>query len=116
MRLHAVYTEEILSRVSPFAELAVIAGAHHERLDGKGYPHGIGGDQITLETRIITVADIFDALTADRPYRVAMPVMKALSIMAEMVGSAIDAECFAALQRVAARMENGGLEVTDRAA
>lgn len=116
MRLHAVYTEEILSRVSPFAELAVIAGAHHERLDGKGYPHGISGDQITLETRIITTADIFDALTADRPYRAAMPVMKALAIMAEMVGSAIDAGCFAALQRVAARMENGGAEVAGQAA
>ena len=59
-------------------DLAGVAGAHHERLDGKGYPHGLAGDQIVLETRIITTADIFDALTAERPYRAAMPVTKAL--------------------------------------
>ena len=51
-----------------------MAGAHHERLDGKGYPRGLAGEAICLETRIITIADIFDALTADRPYRAAMPV------------------------------------------
>ena len=52
-----------------------------------------------LETRIITTADIFDALTAERPYRAAMPVSKALAIMSEMVGTAIDPDCFAALKR-----------------
>ncbi|HSO31049.1 MAG TPA: HD-GYP domain-containing protein [Labilithrix sp.] len=109
MRQHSVYTEEILARISPFAELAVIAGAHHERLDGKGYPRGVGSDQITLETRIITVADIFDALTASRPYRGAIPVPRALEIMAEMVGSAIDPRCFAALQRVSASLESSGV-------
>ncbi|CAN5849417.1 HD domain-containing protein [soil metagenome] len=109
MRQHSVYTEEILARISPFAELAVIAGAHHERLDGKGYPRGVGSDQITLETRIITVADIFDALTASRPYRGAIPVPRALEIMAEMVGSAIDPGCFAALQRVSASLESSGV-------
>ncbi len=116
MRLHSVYTEEILSRVPPFAELAIIAAAHHERLDGKGYPHGRSGDAIAIETRIITVADIFDALTADRPYRAAMPVTKALHLMAEMVGTAIDANCFKAMQRVAARLENAGVEVVSEAA
>ena len=55
--------------------------------------------EIALETRIITTADIFDALTADRPYRAAMPVTKALAIMTDMVGTAIDADCFAALRR-----------------
>ena len=68
-----------------------IAGAHHERLDGKGYPHGLTRRPIALETRIITTADIFDALTADRPYRAAMPVSKALAIMTDMVGTQIDA-------------------------
>ncbi len=62
------------------------------------------------------MADIFDALTADRPYRAAMPVTKALHLMAEMVGTAIDANCFAALQRVAARLENAGVEVVSEAA
>ncbi len=105
MKLHALYTEKILSRIAAFRDLAPIAGAHHERLDGKGYPHGLAGDQITLETRIITTGDIFDALTADRPYRAAMPVTKALAIMTGMVGTAIDADCFEALRRGLARAD-----------
>jgi HD-GYP domain-containing protein (c-di-GMP phosphodiesterase class II) len=98
MKRHAAHSETILSRIAAFGDLAPIAGAHHERLDGKGYPRGLSGDQIARETRIITVADIFDALTAERPYRPAMPVSKALAIMDEMVGTAIDADCFAALR------------------
>ena len=95
---HARYTETILSRIDAFAELAVVAAAHHERLDGKGYPRGLTADDISLETRIITTADIFDAITADRPYRGPIPIPKALEIMAETVGTAIDAQCFAALK------------------
>ena len=105
MQMHAADTQTILSRIAAFGDLAPIAGAHHERLDGKGYPHGLKGDQIALETRIITTADIFDALTADRPYRAAMPVTKALAIMTDMVGTAIDADCFAALRRALARAD-----------
>ena len=105
MRGHAAYTEEILSRIDAFSELARVAGAHHERLDGKGYPHGMEGSQITIETRIITTADIFDALTAERPYRAALAVPKALAIMEDMVGSAIDALCFEALKSVLGRLQ-----------
>jgi HD-GYP domain-containing protein (c-di-GMP phosphodiesterase class II) len=99
MKMHAAHTETILSRISAFSELAPIAAAHHERLDGKGYPLGLKGDEIALETRIITVADIFDALTADRPYRPALPIDKALAIMSDMVGTAIDPDCFQALRQ-----------------
>lgn len=99
MKLHAVYSEQILSRIAAFSDMAGIAAAHHERLDGKGYPRGLKGDAIVLETRIITAADIFDALTAERPYRAAMPIPKALAIMGQDVGTAIDADCFAALNR-----------------
>lgn len=98
VQAHALYTETILARIGAFAELARIAGAHHERLDGKGYPHGLSADEISPETRIISVADFFDALTADRPYRPALPVWKALDIMGESVGDAIDPACFAALK------------------
>ncbi|WP_279505556.1 HD-GYP domain-containing protein [Aeromonas veronii] len=98
VQMHAAYTEEILSRIGAFEELAQVAGAHHERLDGKGYPKGLKGDEITLETRIITTADIFDAITAKRPYRGAIPVPQALEMMAENLGTAIDPNCFAALQ------------------
>ena len=99
MRRHAVETETILSRISVFKHMAPVAAAHHERLDGKGYPKGMKGEEITFESRILAVADIFDALTADRPYRAAMPMAKALSIMSEDAGPAIDAYCFAALKR-----------------
>jgi HD-GYP domain-containing protein (c-di-GMP phosphodiesterase class II) len=102
MKMHAAHSETILSRITAFSELAVIASAHHERLDGKGYPRGIKGDEIALETRIITTADIFDALTAERPYRAAMPVAVALATMAEMVDTAIDPDCFFALQQALA--------------
>jgi putative nucleotidyltransferase with HDIG domain len=106
MRRHAADSEKILSRVDAFGDLAAIAGAHHERLDGKGYSRGLKDDQIGLETRIITTADIFDTLTADRPYRAAMPVSKALAIMSDMVGTALDADCFNALQRAITNVDN----------
>ncbi|MDB5801511.1 MAG: hypothetical protein JWL63_2450 [Rhodocyclales bacterium] len=106
MRKHAAYTEEILSRIDAFAELAQVAGAHHERLDGKGYPRGTDGAYISIETRIITTADIFDAITADRPYRAAMPLPEALELMEGMVGTAIDPLCFEALKTVLGRLQS----------
>jgi HD-GYP domain-containing protein (c-di-GMP phosphodiesterase class II) len=97
---HAIYTENILGRIPHFEELARVAGAHHERLDGKGYPRGLSAQAIAHETRIITTADIFDAITATRPYRGPIPVDKTLEMMRETVGSHIDASCFEALVRV----------------
>ena len=105
VRKHASYTEEILSRIDAFKELARIAGAHHERLDGGGYPHGLTAEQISLETRIITTADIFDAITAARPYRGAIPVPKALEMMEQTVGTALDESCLAALKRSVSSLE-----------
>ena len=99
VRQHAAHTEAILSRIGAFGELARMAGAHHERLDGGGYPRGLKADQISLETRIITTADIFDAISADRPYRGAIPVPQTLTMMAGMVGTAIDPLCFEALKQ-----------------
>jgi HD-GYP domain-containing protein (c-di-GMP phosphodiesterase class II) len=108
MRNHALYSETILSRIGAFGELARIGGAHHERLDGKGYPRGLKGDEIGRETRIVSVADVFDALTADRPYRPAMPVSKALAIMTGEAGTALDPDCLNALKLALARMEATG--------
>jgi putative nucleotidyltransferase with HDIG domain len=102
MQRHADLTVDILSRVGAMRDLAMIAGAHHERLDGKGYPLQLDASMIALETRIVTAADIFDALTADRPYRAALPVEEALAIMACDVGTAIDPRCFAALEAITA--------------
>jgi HD-GYP domain-containing protein (c-di-GMP phosphodiesterase class II) len=105
MRAHASNSERILSRISAFAELARIGGAHHERLDGKGYPRGLRGDQICPATRIVSTADVFDALTADRPYRAAMPIAKALAIMDGDVGTALDQDCLNALKRSLVRID-----------
>lgn len=102
MRGHAVHTQEILSRIAAFEDMAPISAAHHERLDGRGYPQGLDERAISLETRIISVCDFYDALTADRPYRKAMSSRKALSIMAAEVGKAIDRDCFDALAAVVA--------------
>jgi HD-GYP domain-containing protein (c-di-GMP phosphodiesterase class II) len=102
MQSHASLTTDILSRIGVMHDMAIIAGSHHERLDGSGYPLQIPAWGISLETRIITVADFFDALTADRPYRAAMSVERALAVMAEEVGPVIDAACFEALRAVVA--------------
>lgn len=104
VQAHAMYTETILSRIECFAELARVSAAHHERLDGKGYPRGVEADDICLETRIITTADIFDAITAERPYRGAIPIPKTLEMMAENLGTAIDERCFAALKLALERL------------
>lgn len=100
VKLHATYTQDILGRIEAFAELGRLSAAHHERLDGKGYPLGLRGDQITIETRIITTADIFDAISAERPYRGAVPIPRTLEMMAESLGTAIDPLCFEALTLV----------------
>ncbi len=105
VKLHASYTETILSRISAFSELAKVSAAHHEKLDGTGYPRGLSAEHITLETRIITTADIFDAITAERPYRGATPIPKTLEIMAESLHTAIDERCFEALKLAIAKLE-----------
>ncbi len=99
VKRHARYTEEILARVGVFGELAPIAGAHHERLDGTGYPKRLAGAAIPLETRIITACDIFDAITAARPYRGPMPLAEAFTLMERERDVAIDGRCLDALKR-----------------
>jgi HD-GYP domain-containing protein (c-di-GMP phosphodiesterase class II) len=100
MRAHAVHTQAILGRVGVLADIAPVAAAHHERLDGGGYPLGLRDDQIRRETRIITVCDYFDALSSARPYRAALPVEESLAIIAADIGTAVDGDCVAALRQV----------------
>jgi len=104
IKRHPVLTERILSRMSAFRDMAPIAGAHHERLDGKGYPKGLTERDITLETRIITAGDIFDALTARRPYRDPMPPADAMARMEQDRGVALDGRCLDALQTAIPRL------------
>ena len=72
---------------------AIIAGAHHERWDGKGYPHGLAGEDIPLEGRIVAVADVFDALCCERPYKAAWPIEKAHAEILACGGSHFDPRC-----------------------
>jgi putative nucleotidyltransferase with HDIG domain len=97
MKKHPYHSFEILRRIPGFEELSEVAGAHHEKLDGSGYYAHLGADQLTLEMRILTVADIFDALAAKRPYRDALPLEKIFKIMQQDAPRAIDAQCLDAL-------------------
>jgi HD-GYP domain-containing protein (c-di-GMP phosphodiesterase class II) len=82
---HVEQTYRFLTQIpwtDDLRNLADIAYGHHEKLNGRGYPRGVGADAIPVQTRIMTIADIFDALTAsDRPYKPALPVDRALSII-----------------------------------
>ena len=88
MESHVVVTDKLLSQIRFSGDLSHVrewAAAHHELLNGSGYPGGITGDRIPYEVRIITILDIFDALVADdRPYKPGMPVSRALSILQDM--------------------------------
>ncbi len=85
IRSHVTHTFEFLSKIpwgKPFRRVATIAGAHHERLNGTGYPNRLQAAEIPLQSKMMSVADIFDALTAsDRPYKRAVPLEKALDIL-----------------------------------
>ena len=95
---HPLYTWEILSHVSAFAELAGVASAHHEKLDGSGYPWGLTAEQLDLPSRVLVVADIYEALTADRPYRAGMSREDALAIINRDRGSKLCAKAIDALE------------------
>jgi len=85
MNRHGFDSNMILRRIHGFREIARIASLHHETLDGKGYPYSFSAEEIPLEARIVTVADIFQALVQTRPYRDAMDAEAAFTILQEMV-------------------------------
>lgn len=97
VRLHPLYTFQILSQITPFADLAEAAAAHHERLDGRGYHRGVGSEHLGPEARILAVADVFDALTADRPYRRPLDPDVAFEILWKDAGAAFDPTYISAL-------------------
>jgi putative nucleotidyltransferase with HDIG domain len=97
---HPRLTREILARIEPFAELAEIAGAHHEKLDGSGYPDGLTASQLGLEARIVAVADVYQALTERRPYRKSMSHAEAMKVLYRLAGPKLDPHCVAALTLV----------------
>ena len=95
MKTHSTIGHTIL-RDSPSQLIALgaeIALTHHEKFDGSGYPHGLAGEAIPLTGRIVAVADVFDALTSERPYKAAWPVAKARALLEENRGSHFDPAC-----------------------
>ncbi|WP_180540875.1 HD-GYP domain-containing protein [Nevskia soli] len=99
LRKHPALTAEILRPIAGFEQLAEIAASHHEKLDGTGYHRGLTAEQLPLDARILAVADVFDALSANRPYREALPREKVFEIIRKDAPHALDADCVEVLEQ-----------------
>jgi putative nucleotidyltransferase with HDIG domain len=102
MEEHSEIGQRILSKVDDYAEIALVVRHHHERVDGNGYPDGLHGSDIPLLSRIIAVADAYNAMTSDRPYRDAMPSRVARLRLAQAVESQFDTAVVAAFEAILA--------------
>ena len=102
MEEHSAIGERILSKVDDYADIARIVRHHHERVDGLGYPDGLDDQEIPLLSRIISVADAYDAMTSDRPYRDAMPSRVARLRLAQAVENQFDTSVVAAFEAILA--------------
>jgi putative nucleotidyltransferase with HDIG domain len=102
MEAHTVVGERILANVDNYTDIARIVRHHHERVDGNGYPDRLVGDEIPLISRILAVADAYDAMTSDRPYRDAMPSRVARLRLAQAVETQFDTTVVAAFEAVLA--------------
>jgi putative nucleotidyltransferase with HDIG domain len=102
METHSEIGERILANVEDYSEIATIVRHHHERWDGQGYPDGLTGDEIPLIARVLAVADAYNAMTSDRPYRDAMPSRVARLRLAQAVESQFDTTVIAAFEAVLA--------------
>jgi putative nucleotidyltransferase with HDIG domain len=102
METHSSIGERILANVDDYAEIASIVRHHHERVDGNGYPDGLEGERIPLLSRVIAVADAYNAMTSDRPYREAMPSRVARLRLAQAVETQFDTSIVAAFEAILA--------------
>ena len=100
MRRHPVTGAQIVAPFEHLAGASVVIRHHHERRDGSGYPDGLTGDSIPLGARIVSVADVFDALTSERPYRAARPRRAALEHLVSEAGTTLDGDVVAAALEV----------------
>ncbi|HXX93533.1 MAG TPA: HD domain-containing phosphohydrolase [Planctomycetota bacterium] len=114
MKTHSAKGLEMIDRIManfglehlPGAEmLRNVAAAHHEALDGSGYPHGLKGREIPIEARIVSVADVFDALTSPRPYKESWSNDQAFAHLQRLAADKLDADCVEALVRHRPRIE-----------
>jgi HD-GYP domain-containing protein (c-di-GMP phosphodiesterase class II) len=110
MQEHSVIGERILSKVDDYAEISKIVRHHHERIDGQGYPDGLVGRSIPLISKIIAVADAYDAMTSGRPYRDAMPSRVARLRLAQAVETQFDTAVVAAFEAILAAASARGSE------
>ena len=101
VKSHPHFTYEILHRITGFEEIAVIAASHHEKLDGSGYHLGLTAERLPLLSRILTVADMYDALSGDRPYRERLRLDQVLAMLHRDAPHAIDSTCLEALESFA---------------
>ena len=97
---HPLFTQWVLERVSCFEVLAPVGAAHHERLDGSGYPRGLAAHDLTMPMRVLAVADVYEALTAARPYRPALDEDEALATIRRDVPGRLDSDAYGALEMV----------------
>ena len=102
MESHPEIAERILAKVDDYAEIASVVRHHHERVDGQGYPDALAHDDIPVPARIIAVADAYNAMTSDRPYRDAMPSRVARLRIAQAVESQFDTTVVAAFEAILA--------------
>jgi len=105
VKLHTKRTEDILSTVHftrKYRKVIRIAAAHHEALDGSGYPHGLTATEIPFLAKILTVADVFDAMTSDRPYRPKLSRDEALAVLQKGVGTRFDVTVVDSLKKLLA--------------
>jgi len=105
MQEHSAIGERILAHVDEYSEIATVVRHHHERVDGQGYPDGLDSENIPLVSRIIAVADAYNAMTSDRPYRDAMPSRVARLRLAQAVDSQFDTAVVAAFEAILAGAE-----------
>ncbi|MCR4797072.1 MAG: HD domain-containing protein [Lachnospiraceae bacterium] len=100
MKSHAEKGQKILEEIKIAPDLAIGAGYHHERLDGRGYPHGCTAEEIPMVAQIIAVADTFDAMYSTRPYRKKMPIQTVLDELHRVAGTQLNAEVVEKLQEL----------------
>jgi HD-GYP domain-containing protein (c-di-GMP phosphodiesterase class II) len=112
IQMHAMIGADIVSRIPEYRLCASIIRHHHERWDGAGYPDGLIGDDIPIGARIIAIADAFDAMTSDRPYRRAMSAEAAIEEIQRSSGVQFDPKIVAAFERVMGFAPRPGLEST----
>jgi putative nucleotidyltransferase with HDIG domain len=100
MSRHTIVGAEIMRDIEFLAEASQVVRSHHERWDGDGYPDGLAGEQIPLNARVFAVADVFDALTTNRPYRVALSFEQARAMIEAQSGRHFDPQVVAAFRRI----------------